>query len=213
MLFRSDVAGNTVTNSFTYTLDTVAPSAPTVALSSDTGLSGTDKITSNGLVNITGLETGDKWQYSINGSTYDAGTTLSGGATTGTLAASLFSQGSNTISILETDVAGNTVTNSFTYTLDTVAPTIAIDGTLMGDNRINSTEVSSVIASGTVGAVASDVGDTVTVTYSDGTHSASTTATISSSYTWQTSGVNLRVSTISFSASKTGSRPGVARAP
>jgi uncharacterized repeat protein (TIGR02059 family) len=107
------------------------------------------------------------------------------------MAASLFSQGANTISILETDVAGNTVTNSFTYTLDTQPPNVAITSTLMGDNRINSSEVSSVIASGTVGAVTSDVGDTVSVTYSDGTHSASTTAIVSSSYTWQTSGLNL----------------------
>ena len=123
-ILETDVAGNTVSSSpFTFTFDTVAPSAPTVALSSDTGLSGSDKNTSNGQINITGLEGGDLWQYSINGSTYNSGATLASTVTTATLAASLFSQGSNTVTILETDVAGNTVSSSpFTFTFDTVAP-------------------------------------------------------------------------------------------
>src|SRR5207244_3542733 len=65
---QSDVAGNNGTaTSFGFTLDTTAPAAPTVALSSDTGSSNSDHITSNGALGLSGVESGASVQYSTNG--------------------------------------------------------------------------------------------------------------------------------------------------
>src|SRR5439155_6689777 len=64
-----DVAGNVTTTptSFNFTLDTTPPAPPTVALASDTASSGSDKITSNGAISVTGVESGASVQYSTNG--------------------------------------------------------------------------------------------------------------------------------------------------
>lgn len=50
-------------------------SAPTITLHSDTGVSNSDGITSNGQVDVSGLATGATWYYSINGGqSFTAGT-------------------------------------------------------------------------------------------------------------------------------------------
>ena len=49
------------------TIDVTAPAAPTVALSNDTGSSGSDHITSDPSLTLTGMETGAKVEYSIDG--------------------------------------------------------------------------------------------------------------------------------------------------
>jgi hypothetical protein len=67
---QSDAAGNSspVDNTFqAFTVDTTAPTAPTLALASDTGSSNSDGITNNGTINVAGLEAGASWQYSTNG--------------------------------------------------------------------------------------------------------------------------------------------------
>ena len=52
----------------TYTVTVLrAPAPVSLALAADTGSSPTDRITSNGVVNVTGLESGATWRYSING--------------------------------------------------------------------------------------------------------------------------------------------------
>src|SRR5207249_6618437 len=96
--------------SFSFTLDTTAPAAPTVALSSDTGSSNSDHITRNGALNVSGVESGASVQYSING-----GSTWS----------SSFSavEGANSVQVRQIDVAGNTGNAaSFSFTLDTIPP-------------------------------------------------------------------------------------------
>jgi hypothetical protein len=117
---QTDVAGNTSTNGTNagaITIDTSA-AAPSVALASDTGSSG-DGITSNGQVNVSGLESGATWQYSTDGGTnWNAGT-----GTSFTLAAGTYSAGA--IKVTQTDVAGNTSTNGTNagaITVDTSAP-------------------------------------------------------------------------------------------
>ncbi|OUC15098.1 MAG: hypothetical protein B0A82_08785, partial [Alkalinema sp. CACIAM 70d] len=109
---QTDLAGNVSdATAFTFTLDTAAPTAPGVALASDTGSSNTDKITNNGALNLTSIETGALVQYSLDG-----GTTW---ATSFTAA-----QGSNAVQVRQTDIAGNvSAATAFTFTLDTSAPT------------------------------------------------------------------------------------------
>src|SRR6185312_3781565 len=107
-------ASGTGTSSFTFTLDTAAPSAPGVALATDTGASNSDHITSNPALAVSGLENGATVQYSIdNGNTW---------STTAPTAANL-AQGLDTVLVRQTDAAGNvSATSSFAFTLDTAAP-------------------------------------------------------------------------------------------
>ena len=130
---QTDVAGNTGTTSLSVTLDTLAPIAPSLALGADTGTSATDKITSNGTVNVTGLEAGATWAYSTN-----AGTSWTAG--TGT-SFTLTGDGAKAVLVRQTDVAGNVSGNStsLALTLDSTAPvpTIALvtdSGVLATDN-------------------------------------------------------------------------------
>ena len=62
---QTDLAGNVNTSaSLTFTLDTTAPLAPKVALTKDSGVSTTDKLTNVGTLAVTGLETDATAEYS-----------------------------------------------------------------------------------------------------------------------------------------------------
>ena len=108
---ETDVAGNHSTaTSFSFTLDTTAPAAPTVALTTDSGSSNSDHITNVGTLNVTGVEAGALVEYSTNG-----GSTWSSSFTA--------VEGLDNVQVRETDVAGNHSTaTSFSFTLDTTAP-------------------------------------------------------------------------------------------
>ena len=112
----TDAAGNTSTTAAdVITLDTVAPTAPTVALTSDSGSSSSDHITNVGTLNVSSLESGATVSYSVDGgSTF----TSSFGAVAGL----------NNVIVRATDVAGNTKDTAFTFTLDTstAAPVVAL---------------------------------------------------------------------------------------
>ena len=91
---QTDVAGNvSQATSFTFTYDTEA-AAPTVALATDTGSSSTDKVTNVGTLAVTGTETGATVEYSTDGSSWST-------------TAPALAQGSNTVQVRQTDVAGN----------------------------------------------------------------------------------------------------------
>jgi hypothetical protein len=99
---------------------------PSIALEVDTGSSATDGITNNNIVNVTGLENGATWQYSVNALPFQNGT-----GTTFSLPADLAYEGGENPDIIvrQTDIAGNESdvdgiygSNSNTWTLDTVAP-------------------------------------------------------------------------------------------
>uniref|UniRef100_Q3APA8 Uncharacterized protein n=1 Tax=Chlorobium chlorochromatii (strain CaD3) TaxID=340177 RepID=Q3APA8_CHLCH len=123
-----DVAGNVgtaSTNALTVTVDTTAPTAPTLALATDSGSSNSDGITNVGTVNVTGIETNATWQYSTNG-----GTNWSNGTGTSfTLAAATYAV--DAIRVRQTDVAGNVSGEgkiATAVTIDSsapVAPTLA----------------------------------------------------------------------------------------
>ena len=58
-------AADTTEQTYTVTVRR-APAPVSLALAADTGSSPTDRITSNGVVNVTGVESGAAWRYSIN---------------------------------------------------------------------------------------------------------------------------------------------------
>lgn len=115
---QTDQAGNTSPSSgvLSFTLDTTAPTAPTVSLAADTGLQNNDGLTANGQVLVGGLEANATWEYSTDGGTNWATGTGNSFTTTG--------DGVKSVVVRQTDVAGNQSGNSTTleFTLDTLAP-------------------------------------------------------------------------------------------
>ena len=108
---QTDLAGNVSSaTSLSFTLDTIAPAAPGVALTVDSGSSNSDHITNNGALTLSGIENGAIVQYSINN-----GTTWSNSFTA--------VEGVNTVQVRQTDVAGNvSAATTFSFTLDTHGP-------------------------------------------------------------------------------------------
>jgi VCBS repeat-containing protein len=126
-----DIAGNSSAQyTLTFTYDSVA-NAPTVALATDSGTAG-DSITSVGTLTVTGTEAGAKIEYSTTGS--------DGGSWSTTPPA--LTQGSNTVYVRQTDVAGNVSASTpiiFTYDTQAAAPTLTLtsDTGVAGDNITN----------------------------------------------------------------------------
>ncbi|MBL8470942.1 MAG: DUF4347 domain-containing protein, partial [Rhodocyclaceae bacterium] len=125
------------------TLDTSAPAAPSVALTTDSGSSGSDRITNTQGLTPGGVESGALIEYSTDGTNWSS-------------SAPPAAEGSNTVYVRQTDVAGNTSAASaaYTYTLDTTvaAPSFA----LANDTGSNGTD--GVTNDGTVNVtLASDV--------------------------------------------------------
>ncbi|NOI80975.1 tandem-95 repeat protein [Vibrio tubiashii] len=101
-----------------------------VSLTHDTGNNSSDFITSDGSLTITGQETGATVEYSTdNGNTWTSSFTPQ--------------QGSNTVSVRQTDVAGNvSASSSLTFTLDNTAtaPSVSLtsdSGRSSSDNMTN----------------------------------------------------------------------------
>ncbi|MFG0723695.1 retention module-containing protein, partial [Pseudomonas sp. GLN_6] len=103
---QTDPTGNTSpSSSLTFTLDTQV-TAPTLALTTDSGVPG-DLLTNDGTYTVSGTEPGALVEYSTDGTTW---------STTAPVAV----EGSNTIQVRQTDVAGNvSAPSSLTFTLDT----------------------------------------------------------------------------------------------
>ena len=121
---QTDKAGNTSEKShIQFTFDDVKPGTPTIALASDTGVSG-DGITSSGKVNIGGLEGGKTiWEYSLDGTTWIAGGLAK---QDGTAVLDLTGSGDGVKDVLvrQVDLAGNASDNSapLKFTLDNTKP-------------------------------------------------------------------------------------------
>ncbi|BBP45129.1 hypothetical protein THMIRHAS_05020 [Thiosulfatimonas sediminis] len=151
---QTDVAGNTSlagSNAMAWTEDSTNPAAPTIALNSDTGSSAADGITSDNVVNVSALEAGATWEYSLDGgSNFTAGTGTSFNLADDT------TYNIGDVQVRQTDVAGNTSlagsNNAIAWTEDSTnpaAPTIAlnsdtgssaVDG-ITSDNVVNVTSL------------------------------------------------------------------------
>lgn len=153
--------------------DTTPPTAPTVALAADTGSSSSDRITSNGRIDVGGLETGATWEYSTNGGTsWQAGT-----GTSFTLNAGSYADGA--VLVRQKDAAGNVSTNgkpAGAVTIDATAPSTATILQVAGDGTVNAAEkAAGITISGT-----GEAGSTVSVVWGTVTK----TATVSDAGTW-----------------------------
>ncbi|TAY63473.1 Ig-like domain-containing protein, partial [Rhizobium ruizarguesonis] len=135
---QTDAAGNTSGNGgLTFTVDTAAPTMPILALATDSGSSGSDKVTNIATVNVAGLESGVAWEYST-----DAGSTWSAGSGSSFM---LSGDGSKDVLARQTDPAGNTSGNGgLTFTLDTTADAPADLAVAIGDHSIDNTEKTAV---------------------------------------------------------------------
>jgi len=149
MASETDLAGNTGSGSLTFTLDTTAP---TPAITNAGGLTNKTAQTIAGTIGVA--------DAGLVVSIFD-GATLLGTVTplangTWSKAVTLSGQGAHSLTAKATDAAGNTgVSAAVTYTLDTVAPAVAITSSGIATNQATQT------ISGTIGAA--DAGAMVSV--------------------------------------------------
>ena len=115
---QTDVAGNvSAIGSLAFTLDTKI-TTPILELVTDSSVK--DNVTNDGSVKVSGLETGASWEFSENGTNWSAGSGDS---------FKLTGDGEKSISVRQTDVAGNvSAIGSLAFTLDTeiTAPTLEL---------------------------------------------------------------------------------------
>lgn len=115
---QTDTASNTGSNGSlgAVTVDATAPAAPSAGLANDTGTAA-DGVTTDGQVNISGLEANATWQYST-----DAGANWSNGTGTSfTLAAGTYTAGQ--VLVRQIDLAGNTGASA------ALSQAVVVDGT------------------------------------------------------------------------------------
>ncbi|KQO66347.1 hypothetical protein ASF20_21315 [Methylobacterium sp. Leaf88] len=114
---QTDAAGNVSTAaSLRFTLDTLAPTAPTLQLAHDTGVSAVDALTHDGSLLVSPSEAGGTLSYVVDG------------AAAAAYNPSLLAQGAHTIAVTHTDVAGNvSAATSLGFTLDSIAPSAQAD--------------------------------------------------------------------------------------
>ena len=120
----SDAAGNTVINTGTVVIDTIAP---TVAINDLTTNDTTPELTGtvndpNAVVVVT-----------IDGNDYTATNNGDGTWTLADDAVATLAEGTYIVTVAATDAAGNTVTNTGTIVIDTTAPTVAISDLTTND--------------------------------------------------------------------------------
>lgn len=134
----TDGAGNTSTANVTFTLDTTI-ATPTVSLTTDTfGGTGTndDLYTNTAELTFSTTASDVTRKYKIND-----------GQLTDTYTAPVTS-GNYTVTVFDTDKAGNTAQQSISFTLDTAAAAPTIN-TVATDNTVNLAESTNLVISGT----------------------------------------------------------------
>ena len=152
-----DAAGNVGSASDRHNYDVDLDVArPTVTLAVDSA-NPTDSITNNGALSISGIETGATVEYSTDG---------------GQTWTSTFTpvEGNNTVSVRQTDVAGNTSgATTVSFVLDTQAPAITAGQQFTYDeNQPANALIGSVSAQDAVGVVAFRFADSGSDTSADG---------------------------------------------
>jgi len=149
--------------------DTTPPTAPTAALATDTGSSSSDRITSNGRIDVGGLETGATWEYSTNGGT----SWQAGSGTSFTLSAGTYADGA--VLVRQKDAAGNVSANgkpAGAVTIDATAPSADVIAQVAGDGTVNAAEkAAGITISGT-----GETGSSVSVVWGAVTKTATVTA-------------------------------------
>ncbi|MEZ8945432.1 Ig-like domain-containing protein, partial [Vibrio sp. 10N.247.311.12] len=115
-------------STLTFTLDTTAPAAPSLTLNTDSGSAADDFLTNDGSFTVDGTEDGATVEYLVDGNW--------------TTTAPVPTEGDNTITVRQTDAAGNTSGSStLTFTLDTQAESgnVIVDS-ITSDDVVTETE-------------------------------------------------------------------------
>jgi N-formylglutamate amidohydrolase len=100
----TDATGKSVSSNLAFTMKT-SIAAPTVTLTTDSGLSATDKITNNAAVTVSTASSGVTRTYAVDGGA--ASSSYSAPSTSGT----------HTVVVTDVDAAGNTVSSNLAFTL------------------------------------------------------------------------------------------------
>lgn len=141
----TDTAGNPspASTAQAITIDATAPGAPAApVLVQDTGSSSSDHVTSNPSITYVTPAAGDTLLYSLDGTAYSASKP------------SFTADGSFTVSTKEQDSAGNlSAASSLSFTLDTVAPALALTGVSGQANHETGHVLSGTIDAADAGAV------------------------------------------------------------
>jgi len=185
-----DSAGNTASSAFSFTLDT-STAAPAVALVSDTGTSANDHITSSDA--LKGMAEAGATVTIYEGSTV-LGTAITDSSGHWSFTPTPLIDGAHALTFSATDVAGNTATSTFDFTLDTstAVPTIAlsndtgasaIDGITCNDALKGAAEAGATVTvkegTNTLGTAIADSSGNWTLTpagLTDGTHTLTVSA-------------------------------------
>ena len=149
---QQDAAGNySHTQEITFTLDRVAPDAPTLALEIDSGTAG------DGITNVNQIAIGDleqsvtsAWEYRIDGGEWTFGQRNDGSGNAVLTLAGL-EDGTFDIEVRQFDAAGNVgdKTGKLSFELDTTAPVgkfsqTGIEGASKSDSRVTDLQVADV---------------------------------------------------------------------
>ncbi len=132
----TDAAGNvtystTAGGRISFGLDTQAPEVPKLTLNNDTGSTDPTPITSDASLTVSDAASGVTRSYSIDG-----------GEPTGVYYAPT-EDGEHTVTVIDTDAAGNSSSASVTFTLDTTAPGdvyLQPQGSALDDGALNASE-------------------------------------------------------------------------
>ncbi|GAA4363055.1 hypothetical protein GCM10023185_31480 [Hymenobacter saemangeumensis] len=151
----TDAAGNISpsSNTNTFTVDTVPPAAPVVALPANGSLLNTVTPTYSGTA-----EAGSTVTVIVDGSPLGTTTASAGGAWSFAQPTAL-TQGAHTVRATATDAAGNVSPNSNTntFTVDTTAPTVAVSSTASNPTNSSPIPVTVTFSEAVSGFVAGDV--------------------------------------------------------
>ncbi|MDD2828752.1 MAG: Ig-like domain-containing protein [Sulfuricurvum sp.] len=160
----SSGAQNIAVVAATQAYDLAVPSALVMSLASDTGINASDNITSSKVINISGVESGATWEYSL-----DSGGTWTVGSGTSFNLANNTIYGINMIQLRQTDAAGNVsvvTKNTDAITIDVNPPILTIT-----DNE--PTAISNMDGSNSDGTTDLDGGNiTYTFKFTDSTGAA-----------------------------------------
>ncbi|WBL77252.1 Ig-like domain-containing protein [Bradyrhizobium xenonodulans] len=207
----SDLAGNTTTsNAVVYTLSTTGP-AVTEHLTSDTGSSALDQITSNPALSGTGLAN-TTVHFTIDG-TLVTTTTLADGSGNWSFTPSGLGDGLHTIVASQTDTFNNTGSASLTFTLDTTAPSAPVISTVTDDvTPVTGTVADNGSSNDTTLTIAgtAEAGSTVTIYDTDGTTVLGSAVATGGSYSITTSALGEGSHTLTAKATDAAGNQGVA---
>jgi hypothetical protein len=129
-----DLAGNMGRTAAAYVVDPSPPPVVTAELSTDTGASSTDRITSDPTLRGT-ADAGAVVQFTVDGSPIAATATVDAGGAWSFTAGGL-ADGAHAIVASETNAGGATGAASVAFVLDTTAPQPVIDGAVQANGQV-----------------------------------------------------------------------------